>query len=189
MTTSWITLWTLSPLWNARMKNWMLFGALVYLGGCASHHCENGPNGSQLADGSCRAEHLLYQNDMLQAKLLISEDNRENYELAEAILRRAGLEDASGEAEFYEAVLLIRQQADQERIIQLLQTAAKNKHPLAIALLSQQLSISDPKLSQHYQAEYAELDVAKSGYPSFTQALVVIRGLVIPPAQTTAATQ
>ncbi|KPC32934.1 Uncharacterized protein ABJ99_1787 [Pseudomonas syringae pv. cilantro] len=164
------------------MKNWMLFGALVYLGGCASHHCENGPNDSQLTDSPCRAEHLLYQNDMLQAKLLISEDNRENYELAEAILRRAGIEDASGEAEFYQAVLLIRQQADQKQIVDLLQTAAKHKHPLAIALLSQQLSISDPQLSEHYRSEYAELDVAKSGYPSFEQALVVIRGLVIPSA-------
>ncbi|KPB70375.1 MULTISPECIES: hypothetical protein [Pseudomonas syringae group] len=164
------------------MKNWMLFGALVYLGGCASHHCENGPNDSQLTDSPCRAEHLLYQNDMLQAKLLISEDNRENYELAEAILRRAGIDDASGEAEFYQAVLLIRQQADQKQIVDLLQTAAKHKHPLAIALLSQQLSISDPTLSEHYRSEYAELDVAKSGYPSFEQALVVIRGLVIPSA-------
>ncbi|KAA8705718.1 hypothetical protein F4W70_21680 [Pseudomonas cannabina] len=182
MATSWITLWTLSHLRNARMKNWMLFGALVYLGGCASHHCENGPNDSQLTDSPCRAEHLLYQNDMLQAKLLISEDNRENYELAEAILRRAGIDDASGEAEFYQAVLLIRQQADQKQIVDLLQTAAKHKHPLAIALLSQQLSISDPTLSEHYRSEYAELDVAKSGYPSFEQALVVIRGLVIPSA-------
>ncbi|TFZ38503.1 hypothetical protein EWW49_04230 [Pseudomonas syringae] len=187
MTTSWITLWTLSSLWNARMKNWMLFGALVYLGGCASHHCENGPNDSQLTDSPCRAEHLLYQNDMLQAKLLISEDNRENYELAEAMLRRAALDDASGEAEFYQAVLLIRQQADQKQIIDLLQTAAKHKHPLAIALLSQQLSVSDPKLAERYQAEYAQLDVAKSGYPSFEQALLVIRGLIIPSARTTAA--
>ncbi|SHN22161.1 hypothetical protein SAMN05216593_114125 [Pseudomonas asturiensis] len=169
------------------MKNWMLFGALVYLGGCASHHCENGPNDSQLTDSPCRAGHLLYQNDMLQAKLLISEDNRENYELAEAMLRRAALDDASGEAEFYQAVLLIRQQADQKQIVDLLQTAARHKHPLAIALLSQQLSISDPTLSERYQKEYAELDVAKSGYPSFEQALVVIRGLVIPPAQATAA--
>ncbi|WP_122734759.1 hypothetical protein [Pseudomonas viridiflava] len=167
------------------MKNWMLFGALLYLGGCASHHCENGPNDSQLTDSPCRAGHLLYQNDMLQAKLLISED-RENYELAEAMLRRAALDDASGEAEFYQAVLLIRQQADHQQIIDLLQTAAGHKHPLAIALLSQQLSISDPKRSEHYRNEYAELDVAKSGYPSFEQALVVIRGLVIPSAQATA---
>ena len=168
------------------MKNWMLFGALLYLGGCASHHCENGPNDSQLTDSPCRAGHLLYQNDMLQAKLLISEDNRENYELAEAMLRRAALDDASGEAEFYQAVLLIRQQADHKQIIDLLQTAAAHKHPLAIALLSQQLSISDPKRSVHYRNEYAELDVARSGYPSFEQALVVIRGLVIPSAQATA---
>lgn len=169
------------------MKNWMLFGALIYLGGCASHHCENGSSDNQTADDNCRAERLLYQNDMLQAKLLISEDNRENYELAEAILRRAGVDDASGEAEFYQAVLLIRQQADQKQIIQLLETAANNRHPLAIALLSQQLSVSDPKRAEHYRAEYAQLDVAKSGYPSFDQALVVIRGLVIPPSHTVTA--
>ncbi|MBX8607079.1 hypothetical protein K5D65_07760 [Pseudomonas cichorii] len=169
------------------MKNWMLFGALIYLGGCASHHCENGPNENPLTDSPCHAGHLLYQHDMLQAKLLISEADRENYELAEAMLRRAAIDDASGEAEFYQAVLLIREQADQKQIIDLLQTAAdKYRHPLAIALLSQQLSMSDPKKSEHYRAEYAELDVAKSGYPSFEQALVVIRGLIIPPSPTTA---
>ncbi|MFJ4141658.1 hypothetical protein [Pseudomonas sp. NPDC089734] len=167
------------------MKNWMLFGALMYLGGCASQHCENGPNESPLTDSPCRAGHLLYQHDMLQAKLLISEADRENYELAEAMLRRSAIDDASGEAEFYQAVLLIREQADPKVIIDLLQTAAKYRHPLAIALLSQQLSISDPEKSERYRAEYAELDVAKSGYPSFEQALVVIRGLIIAPTQTT----
>ncbi|RMQ46977.1 hypothetical protein ALQ04_00068 [Pseudomonas cichorii] len=167
------------------MKNWMLFGALMYLGGCASQHCENGPNDNPLTDSPCRAGHLLYQHDMLQAKLMISEADRENYELAEAMLRRASINDASGEAEFYQAVLLIREQAEPKQIVDLLQTAANYKHPLAIALLSQQLSMSDPQKSERYRAEYAELDVAKSGYPSFEQALVVIRGLIIPPTETT----
>lgn len=165
----------LSHLRNARMKNWMLFGALMYLGGCVSHPCDNADS-----DSSCRAGHLLYQNDMLQAKLLISQAERENYELAEALLRRAALDDASGEADFYRAVLMIRQQGDQQQVIDLLRSAASQQHPLAIALLSQQLSISDPKQSERYRAEYAELDVAKSGYPSFDQALVVIRSLIIP---------
>jgi len=69
----------------------------------------------------------------------------------------------------------------------LLEDAAKRRHPLAIALLSQQLSMTDQKKSESYRAQYAELDVAKSGYPSFEQALVVIRGLVIPQSQATAA--
>ncbi|RMQ98261.1 hypothetical protein ALP94_00248 [Pseudomonas savastanoi pv. glycinea] len=168
------------------MKNWMLFGALIYLTGCASHNCNTVPDDGHPSGSDCRAEHLLYQNDMLQAKLLISEADRENYELAEAMLRRAGVNDASGEAEFYLAVLLIRQQSDQPRVIELLEDAARHKHPLAIALLSQQLSMTDQKKSEEYRAEYAELDVAKSGYPSFDQALVVIRGLIIPPAQATA---
>ena len=169
------------------MKNWMLFGALIYLTGCASHSCTNAPDGGYPPGSQCHAEHLLYQNDMVQAKLLISEADRENYELAEAMLRRAGIDDASGEAEFYLAVLLIRQQSDQPRVIELLEDAAKRKHPLAIALLSQQLSMTDQKKSESYRAAYSELDVAKSGYPSFEQALVVIRGLVIPQAQATAA--
>ena len=168
------------------MKKWMLFGALIYLTGCASHHCNTVSDDGHLVDSDCRAEHLLYQNDMLQAKLLISEADRENYELAEAMLRRAGVNDVSGEAEFYLAVLLIRQQSDQPRVIELLEDAANRKHPLAIALLSQQLSVTDQKRSEAYRAEYAELDVAKSGYPSFDQALVVIRGLIIPQTQTTA---
>ena len=169
------------------MKNWMLLGALITLTGCASHTCNNPPDDGYPAGSQCRAEHLLYQNDMLQAKLMISEADRENYELAEAMLRRAGVDDASGEAEFYMAVLLIRQQSDQPRVIELLEDAAKRKHPLAIALLSQQLSMTDQKKSESYRAQYAELDVAKSGYPSFEQALVVIRGLVIPQSQATAA--
>lgn len=168
------------------MKNWMLFGALIYLTGCASHNCSTVPDDGHPPGSDCRAEHLLYQNDMLQAKLLISEADRENYELAEAMLRRAGIDDASGEAEFYLAVLLIRQQSDQPRVIELLEDAADHKHPLAIALLSQQLSMTDQKKSEEYRAEYAELDVAKSGYPSFEQALVVIRGLIIPQAHATA---
>lgn len=164
------------------MKNWMLFGALLYLGGCASQHCDTEAAGSE-----CRAGHLLYQNDMLQAKLLVSQADREKYELAHAMLRRSAADDISGEADFYQAVLMIREQGDQQQIIDLLRSAASHRHPLAIALLSQQLTITDPSKAEHYRAEYASLDVAKSGYPSFEQALVVIRSLIIPPTAATAA--
>jgi hypothetical protein len=172
----------LSHLRNARMKNWMLFGALLYLGGCATQHCD-----SEAAGSDCRAGHLLYQNDMLQAKLLVSQADRDKYELAHAMLRRSAADDTSGEADFYQAVLMIREQGDQEQIIELLHNAADRQHPLAIALLSQQLTITDPEQAEHYRAEYANLDVARSGYPSFEQALVVIRSLIIPPSETTAA--
>lgn len=177
----------LSHLRNSRMKNWMLFGALMCLAGCASQPCDDGVSDSPPSDRACRAEHLLYQNDMLQAKLLISQADRDNYELAHALLRRATADDISGEADFYQAVLTIREQSDQEQIIDLLHNAASHEHPLAIALLSQQLTISDPKRAEHYRARYAELDVAKSGYPSFEQALVVIRRLIIPATDATAA--
>lgn len=90
----------------------MLFGALICLGGCASHGCDDVLDDSYPPGSTCREQHLLYQNDMLQAKLLISEADRENYELAEAMLRRARLDDTSGEAGFYQAVLLIREQQD-----------------------------------------------------------------------------
>ncbi|MDF2796954.1 MAG: hypothetical protein K0S85_4707 [Pseudomonas orientalis] len=177
----------LSHLRNARMKNWMLFGALMCLGGCASQPCDDSVSDSPLSNRHCRAEHLLYQNDMLQAKLLISQADRENYELAHALLRRAAADDTSGEADFYQAVLMIREQGDQEQIIDLLHNAASHEHPLAIALLSQQLTISDPEQAEHYRARYAELDVAKSGYPSLEQALVVVRSLIIPTTDATAA--
>ncbi|MDF2642138.1 MAG: hypothetical protein K0R45_1410 [Pseudomonas sp.] len=162
------------------MKNWMLFGALMYLGGCASHSCDSATSDAEPSGSECREGYLLYRNDMLQAKLLVSQANPDNYELAHALLRRAAKDDPSGEADFYQAVLMIREHGDQEQIIDLLHNAASHRHPLAIALLSQQLSLTDPKQAEHYRAEYAELDVAKSGYPSFEQAVVVVRGLILP---------
>jgi hypothetical protein len=117
---------------------------------------------------------------MLQAKLLLSENDRKHDELTMALLQRAAKQDASGEAEFYEAVLLIRQHGDQQKIVDLLQDAADRKHPLAIALLTQQLSLTDQKKSARYRAEYDQLDVAKSGYPSFEQAVEVLNELIAP---------
>jgi hypothetical protein len=170
------------------MKNWMLFVALISLGGCASHGCDSDLPDSEPAGSACHDQYLLYRNDMLQAKLLISQADPLQYELADALLRRAALDDSSGEADFYQAVLLIREQGAQQDIIEHLQDAASYEHPLAIALLSQQLTLRDPKQAERYRARYAELDVAKSGYPSFEQALVVIRNLVIPPAEGGSAT-
>lgn len=180
MTLGMITALKASPIADSTMKNWMLFGALICLSGCASHGCNDSFNESRISDGKCHADHLLYQNDMLQAKLLISENDRKNDDLTMALLQRAAKQDASGEAGFYQAVLLIRQHADRQKIVDLLEDAADRKHPLAIALLSQQLTLTDQKKAARYRAEYDQLDVAKSGYPSFEQALTVVNELIAP---------
>ncbi|MEB0122143.1 hypothetical protein QN391_15770 [Pseudomonas sp. CCI1.2] len=163
------------------MNKWMMFCALLFLGGCA--HCGNSDNFNSnseksLSGSPCRAQYLLYQNDMIQAKLLVGARGNENTELAKALLQRAARQDQSGEAEFYQAVLLIRAEGNPSESSDLLEQAAKRKHPLAIALLSQRLIISDPKQAERYRAQYAELDVATSGYPSFEQAQYVADGLI-----------
>jgi hypothetical protein len=155
------------------MKKWIFFGAVFCLGGCATHGCDTTVQGSP-----CRAEQLLYQNDMIQAKTLISERRQENYELADALLQRAAGNDTSGEAEFYQAVLLIRQQGDDARTMKLLQASADHHYPLAIALLAQLTGMRDQAKARAYRVQYEELDVAKSGYPSFSQALIVVNNLV-----------
>ena len=155
------------------MKKWIFFGAVLCLGGCATHGCDATVQGSP-----CRAEQLLYQNDMIQAKTLISERRQENYELADALLQRAAGNDTSGEAEFYQAVLLIRQQGDDARTMKLLQASADYHYPLAIALLAQLTGMRDQAKARAYRVQYEELDVAKSGYPSFSQALIVVNNLV-----------
>ena len=49
-----------------RTNAWMLaLGLPLLLAGCASHSCDEPMSGEQ-----CREERLLYQNDMLQAKML-----------------------------------------------------------------------------------------------------------------------
>jgi hypothetical protein len=163
------------------MNKWMIFCALLCLGGCASPHCDTSISDNESShDNPCRAEHLLYQNDMLQAKLMISAGGSDNIELAKALFERAASHDQSGEAEFYQAVLVIRASGDNSEAIDLLEHAAKQGHPLAIALLAQQLASSDAKKAEQYRADYADLDVAKSGYPSFEQALNVANGLIAP---------
>jgi len=157
------------------MTKWIFFGALLCLGlgGCATHSCDTSTVGSP-----CRADYLLYQNDMLQAKLLINERRQENYELASALLKRAAGQDKTGEAEFYQAVLLLRLNADEAQVNQMLQDSADRKYPLAIALLAQQAGMLDQEKARAYRLKYDELDVAKSGYPSFPQALIVVTRLV-----------
>ncbi|WP_397451765.1 hypothetical protein [Pseudomonas sp. NA-150] len=167
------------------MTKWMLLGALLGLGGCASHHCDNSndfnSNGkASLVDSPCYVDHLIYQNDMLQAKLLVSERGEQNTQLAKALLERSASRDQSGEAEFYQAVLLLRDGTELVEAVRLLRVAARYQHPLAIALLSQALSNIDPQQSAEYRADYAQLDVAKSGYPSFVQAQKVADGLIAP---------
>jgi hypothetical protein len=51
------------------IKNALLLGMLLAVGGCASYSCNDEPG------SACRAERLLYQNDLLQAKILISQAN------------------------------------------------------------------------------------------------------------------
>jgi hypothetical protein len=156
------------------MKKWILFVTLLGLGGCATPHgCDSSVVGSP-----CRADYLLYQNDMLQAKWLINERRQENYELASAMLKRAAHQDRSGEAEFYQAVLLLRLNAEESQVNDMLQDSADRKYPLALALLARQAGMHDQEKARAYRVAYDNLDVAKSGYPSFAQALVVVNKLV-----------
>ena len=165
---------TIRLLSGPDMKKWMFFSALLCLtlGGCATRHCDN-----QVPDSACRADYLLYQNDMLQAKLIVNERRQESYELAKVLLERAAREDKSGEAEFYQAVLLMRSD-DHAPVSDLLHDSADRNYPLAIALLAQQAGMQDQEKAQRYRDRYDQLDVAKSGYPSFPQALIVVNRLV-----------
>ncbi|MDF5910111.1 hypothetical protein P4132_31225 [Pseudomonas aeruginosa] len=83
-------------------------------------------------------EKLLYENDMLQAKLIIVANDRDRLPLAQALLERAARDDRSGEADFYQAVLIARrdgQASDCERITRLLERSAERRYPLANAML------------------------------------------------------
>ncbi|MFK3799279.1 hypothetical protein [Pseudomonas sp. NPDC088444] len=159
------------------MNKWMFFGALLLLGlgGCASRGCDVSTVGS-----GCRADYLLYQNDMLQAKWIINERRQDNYELASALLNRAARQDKTGEAEFYQAVLLLRLNAESDQVHGMLEDSANRKYPLAIALLAQMSGSVDQEKARAYRVKYDELDVAKSGYPSFQQALIVVNKLISP---------
>jgi hypothetical protein len=157
------------------MNKRMIIGALLSLGltGCATHGCD-----VALAGSTCRAQYLLYQNDMLQAKILINDRQAESDELASALLGRAEPEDTTGEAAFYQAILLIRQHASPTLIDDKLDDSADANYPLAIALLAQRAGMHDQAKAEAYRVRYEKLDVAKSGYPSFPQALIVVNQLI-----------
>lgn len=156
----------------------------LLLAGCAtsSNTCDEPMTGD-----SCRDRQLLYQNDMLQAKMLVMSGDMESHELANALLRRAASEDERGEVEFYQAILMIREGPQTDEVLAKLETAAEKQQPYAVALLyriwSQPYLVdeADPIRAEEYRADYAELDVAKSGYPSFEKALELVDKLTQTP--------
>lgn len=158
------------------MQKWMIVSTLLFTGlsGCATRSCDTSVQGSP-----CRADYLLYQNDMLQAKLWINERRQDNYELAGALLKRAALRDTTGEAQFYQAILLLRENAEDAQIDTMLRESADRRYPLAIALLAQRTASRDQEKALTYRSQYEDLDVSRSGYPSFTQALTVVNQLVL----------
>ncbi len=160
-----------------------LGATLLLLTGCSSSPtCDEPMSGDR-----CREERLLYQNDMLQAKLLIASGDMENYELAQALLDRAAAQDKTGEADFYRAVLMIRQGPQVDEVMKLLEHSAERHHPYAIALLYKVyadpylVAEADPDQAEAYREAYAGLDVAKSGYPSFEKALALVNALLSAP--------
>jgi hypothetical protein len=165
------------------MKRWTIFALLLPLAGCASQPCD-----TPWSESRCREESLLYQNDLLQAKLLIVSGDPETYELANVLLKRAAPHDKTGETEFYKAVMLIRMGPQVDEVLELLQQAVDKGHPHATALMYKiyaepyLLETPDPLKAETYRARYAELDVAKSGYPSFEKALNLVSALVGQPA-------
>ncbi|QLF92423.1 hypothetical protein HW090_04105 [Pseudomonas sp. ABC1] len=164
------------------MKRAGLIVLLATLGGCASQPCT-----LDSSDAACRTERLLFQNDLMQAKILASLGDEEGYELASALLERSARLDQRGETEFYRAILLIRQAAPTADVQSLLEQAADKGHPHATALLYKMhaqpylLEEADPQQADHYRQAYSQLDVARSGYPSFEKALELVSQLVQPP--------
>ncbi|HTN31557.1 MAG TPA: hypothetical protein VL178_12130 [Pseudomonas sp.] len=163
------------------MTRWILLGVALALGGCAAKPCEPEPLDSH-------AQHLLQENDLMQARLLVSSGPQSSLALADALLARSAERDSRGEVALYQAVSLIRQRATLEHILPLLERAAERRHPHALALLYKIYNEpflapqADRARALRYRQAYAELDVAKGGYPSFTRALMVVDQLVNPPA-------
>jgi len=168
------------------MKIWIAAFVLTGLTGCAWHAQ---PPQEPDDDSVARRQQLLLQNDMLQAKLLITSGDLDSLELAEALLDRAATQDTSGEADFYKAVLLIREGPQPDEVVELLERAAERGHPHAIALLYMiyadpyLVSEADPVRAEYYRERYSELDVAKSGYPSFERACELVKRLLTPPPE------
>jgi len=163
------------------MKKALLVSLLLTLGGCATQSCDRDWN------DQCRAERLLYQNDLMQAKILISIGDEDSYELAQALLDRSAKLDRRGETEFYQALLLIRQGPEPSEVLDLLEKAKRKGHPHAVALLYKiyhepyLLNEADEDRAERYRDAYGELDVARSGYPSFDKSLELVNQLVAPP--------
>lgn len=157
----------------------------LLLGGCSS--TASNPCDEPLSGEACRQERLLYQNDMLQAKLLIATGDLANYELAEALLARALERDERGEASFYMALLKIKEGPQVDEVLPLLDKAADAGQPYAVALLykiwSEPFLVdqADPQKAQQYLDDYANLDVARSGYPSFEKASALVNSLLSEP--------
>jgi len=164
------------------MKKALLVSLLLTLGGCATQSCDRDWN------DQCRAERLLYQNDLMQAKILISIGDEDSYELAQALLDRSAKLDRRGETEFYQALLLIRQGPEPSEVLDLLEKAKRKGHPHAVALLYKiyhepyLLNEADEDRAERYRDAYGELDVARSGYPSFDKSLALVNQLVAPPS-------
>ena len=169
------------------MNKSLLIGLVLSLGGCASTSppCDESSNSEH-----CGTERLLYQNDLMQARFLITMANPDGYPLAAALLARSAPFDRRGETDFYQALLSIRRELPAREVLPLLEQAAAKHHPHAIALLYkvyQQpflIDQADPGQARRYQEAYGELGVARSGYPSFEKALEVVTQLVErPPAR------
>ncbi|AHL74672.1 hypothetical protein CH92_05995 [Stutzerimonas stutzeri] len=164
------------------MKNALVIGLFMALGGCASQPCDQ-PG----SDNTCRTERMLYQNDLLQAKILIAVGDEGGYELADALLQRSARLDERGEIEFYQALLMIRQGPQPDEVVRLLEKARAKGHPHAVALLYKiyqepyLLEERDTAKAEQYRQAYSELDVAQSGYPSFDKAVKLVSQLVEPP--------
>lgn len=125
-----------------------------------------------------------YREDMLQAKLLIASAEPVNYGQADALLEKARGGDAHGEVAFYQALLKIRRHAPAGDILPLLERAAGAGQPYAVALLYRIYSESllgqpaDAFKAEQYRQAYADLDVAKSGYPGFERAQQIVQSLL-----------
>ena len=139
----------------------------------------------------CQKQELLYQNDLMQAKILItSSTDPDGLALAGALLERIQKENTRGELELYRGLLLIRRHPDDiNPALPHLERAAQQQHPHAIALLYKiykepyLLTQADSEKAESYRQQYANLDVARSGYPSFAQAQNIVSHLFAMPLQ------
>lgn len=177
------------------MKTPLVIGFALALTGCSNiNTCHF--YWSWNDEAQCHKQHLLYQNDLMQAKILITSGDKQGLELASALLDRlqSQEQDQRGEIFFYRALLGIRQNpTNTPDIIQNLEQAAALQHPHAVALLYRiydepyLIKTRDAAKADQYRKAYTQLDVARSGYPSFEQALAVTKRLFVTPNSLTPA--